>query len=60
MVKLKYSEYLKTDGAFQVSDQTFRRYIEKGVIPGERTPTGRYYAHVGEQAEPLAQAMYRG
>jgi|Deesub1362B_J571_1020462.scaffolds.fasta_scaffold06412_2 hypothetical protein len=61
--KVKYQEYLQTPDSFQVSSNTFKRYIDLGVIPGERIVTGTYYAHIENERVPddnLKNTMLRG
>ena len=54
MQKLTISQYLKRPDAYPVSAQTVRRYIDKGILKGEKIKAGHkvtYYVHIDDTSE---------
>ena len=64
IIKLTIAEYLKRPDSYPVSMATIRRYIDDGVIQGEKLKVGNsftYFVHLVEEAkDDLLQSMIAG
>ena len=64
MKRLTITQYLKTDEAYPVTPATVRKYIEKGVLPGEKIMVGNtptYFVHIIDEPEnDLLERMATG
>lgn len=60
MQRLTIKQYLDRTDAYPVSPATVRRYIDAGILPGEKITIGKkttYYVHI--DAEPHEQLIER-
>jgi len=64
MKRLTITQYLNTESAYPVSPATVRKYIEKGILPGEKVMAGNtntYYVHIiEEEQDDLLKRMIAG
>lgn len=64
MKRLTIKQYLKTETAYPVSQATVRKYIDKGILPGEKIMAGKkctYYVHIfDESVDNLINRMAAG
>jgi len=64
MKRLTITQYLKTEAAYPVSPATVRKYIKKGILPGEKVMAGNtatYFVHIiNEPENDLLERMATG
>ena len=52
MKKLTITDYMKREDAYPVSRATIRRYVDKGILNGEKLPAGNkatYFVHIHDE-----------
>jgi len=64
ITKLTIAQYLKRPDSYPVSVATIRRYIELGILQGEKLKTGKtftYFVHlVEDKKDDLLNKMING